>query len=300
MTATDISATPVIRVENLSVFYRVGDEEHAAVTNASFALAPGDRLAIVGESGSGKTTLSSTVAGFQSAPNARVTHDAFEFDGKPLDRTVVHRLPHRTDGLSMVFQDAMTSLEPVWTVGSQLISVLRTESKRSGRKISRKDAVREAHEWLNRVGIVDAPRVMGARPYELSGGMRQRVMLAIALSGRPRLLIADEPTSALDASLSREVMELMVTLTEETGAALIIVTHDLNLCLEYAHRVLVMKDGDVVDDEPAKTIRTGAKDPYTQGLLACIPTLASVSVDRLPTLESIARDASLAPERLAS
>lgn len=294
-----LTTAPLLSVDNLNISYRVHGVDVPAVSGVSFDLAAGDRMAIVGESGSGKSTLSMAVAGFLSAPNAVVTHDRAIFDGRPLDRTVIHRVARRTPGLSMVFQDAMTSLDPVWSVGSQLLNVLRSEARRAGRRLSSADAATEAHFWLSRVGLTDSDRVMKARPFELSGGMRQRVMLAIALCGKPRLLVADEPTSALDAALSREVMELMVQLTEESGAALIIVTHDIGLCLDYAHRVLVMSKGRVVDDVDAGAIDATARDPYTIGLLACVPTLESVNLTELPTLEAVRRRA-IAEERMAS
>jgi peptide/nickel transport system ATP-binding protein len=189
------------------------------------------------------------------------------------------RIPRNTAGISMVFQDAMTSLDPVWTVGSQLTSLLRTVEK-----CSRRAAKDRAREWLTKVGLTDTARVLKARPYELSGGMRQRVMMALALCSSPRLLIADEPTSALDASLSRTVMELMVELTEQAGTALLIVSHDLNLCLEYTDRVLVMYRSRIVEQGPSAEIQRDPQHPYTKALLSCIPTLESVNRDRLPTL----------------
>jgi len=294
-----LTPSPILSVEDINVNYHVAGSDVTAVSNVSFDLAPGERMAIVGESGSGKSTLSTAVAGFLSAPNASISHGRFIFDGHDVDRTKIHQVPQRTEGISMVFQDAMTSLDPVWSVGSQLLNVLRTQAKRAGRRLTAAEANAEARNWLAKVGLTDSHRIMKARPFELSGGMRQRVMLAIALCGAPKVLIADEPTSALDAALSREVMELMVQLTDDLGAALIIVTHDIGLCLDYAHRVLVMNRGHVVDDRDATTVEHTAEDPYTIGLLACVPTLDSVNLDQLPTLEGASRLA-FATERLAS
>jgi len=275
--------TGSLRVRGLTVAYERGGTLSTAVDSASFDLTPGERLAVVGESGSGKSTLISAVAGFLTATNAHVDYEAVNFEGQPLDRRTVHRLPRRTPGISMVFQDAMTSLDPVWTVENQIRSVLR----RSLPGLSRTGLRECAEHWLSRVGLTDSARVLAARPHEMSGGMRQRVMLAIALCGGPRLLVADEPTSALDASLSRDVMDLMAELTTEVGASLVIVTHDITLCLDYAHRLLVMKDGRIVDDVAADRIDTDARHPYTLGLLRCVPTLDSVDLEELPTLDTV-------------
>jgi oligopeptide/dipeptide ABC transporter ATP-binding protein len=179
----------------------------------------------------------------------------------------------------MVFQDAATSLDPVWTIGSQLRDVIRTT-----RGVDRKRATEIATGWLVKVGLTDTRRVLASRPYELSGGMRQRAMIALALSGKPQLLIADEPTSALDASLSREVMELLVTLTDELGTGLLIVSHDIHLCQGYADRMLVMYGGRIVETGAAATLERDARHPYTRALLRSVPTLETARLPRLPTI----------------
>lgn len=276
--------TPLLAVDRLTVRYETARGSVLAVDRASLAIRAGESVAIVGESGSGKSTLTTTIAGFLAAPTARVEAAGLRFDGRELDRSRTRVFPVRTPGISMVFQDTMTSLDPVWTIGSQLRSVLRaTASSRAER--SRAFVATAARDWLERVGLDDSERVLRAYPQELSGGMRQRAMLAIALCGRPRLLIADEPTSALDASLSREMMTLMSRLTAELDATLIVVTHDITLCMEYVDRLLVMKDGVIVDDVPAASVHRDARHPYTHGLLRCIPTFADVDRPLLPTLE---------------
>jgi ABC-type dipeptide/oligopeptide/nickel transport system ATPase component len=282
--------SPVLRLAGLDVGYRTPDGLVPAVRGASFDLFPGQRAAIVGESGSGKTTLGMAIAGFLRPGTARVTADVLEFDGVaqlPL-RAQRQRgpLPRRIPGLSMVFQDAMTSLDPVSTVGSQLVAVLRTQEG-----IGRAEAREQARSWLARVGLTDTERVLRSRSYELSGGMRQRVMIALALCCRPKLLIADEPTSALDASLAVATMELLVELTDESGAALLMVTHDINLCLRYSHQVFVMNGGEIVERGSPAELRAGARHPYTTGLLQCVPTLDSWDVDELPTMAEAAAGA---------
>jgi peptide/nickel transport system ATP-binding protein len=273
----------VLAVEGLTVRYVTPDGEHVtAVDDIDLAVGRGERVAIVGESGSGKSSTGLAVGGFLTHPSIQVTARRLEVEGRPVERRPGDRMPRRTPGMSMVFQDAMTSLDPVWTVGSQLRAVLRSTGG-----MRRRQADGAAREWLEKVGLRDTARVLAARPYELSGGMRQRAMLALALAGQPRLLIADEPTSALDASLSREVMELMVTLTEETGAALLVISHDIELCQQYSNRMVVMYRGRIVDQGASATIGRTATDPYAKALLTCVPTLDDLALDRLPTLERV-------------
>ncbi|MBM9469465.1 ABC transporter ATP-binding protein [Nakamurella leprariae] len=273
-----LTDVPLVEVRDLSVTYP-STPDTPAIAGIDLLMAPGRRVALVGESGSGKTTLAMAVAGFLPV-GVDVRAATMQFRGIDLLARKVTRIPQRTPGISMLFQDAMTSLDPVFPIGKQLTSLLRTTSK-----VSRSAARDLAREWLARVGLTDSKRVMNARPYELSGGMRQRVMMALALCTSPQLLIADEPTSALDASLSRGMMDLIVELTESVGTSLLVVSHDINLCLEFCDDVVVMYRGEVVEHRPAATIAADARHPYTRGLLACIPTLESVTTDRLPTLD---------------
>jgi peptide/nickel transport system ATP-binding protein len=273
------ASTAVLEVANLTVRYKVAEGYFTAVDNVSFSVAPGERVAIVGESGSGKTNTCLAVAGVLNHPNAVIEADAITFKGTSIAQRKRKRLPQRIPGLAMVFQDASTSLDPVWTVGSQLIDILRATQQ-----ISRKNAKAKAAEWLLKVGMADHERVMKSRPYELSGGMRQRVMVALALAGSPRLLIADEPTSALDATLSREIMQLLVALTTETGTGLVLVTHDIHLAQSYTERMLVMYGGRIVEDGAAGTLDATAAHPYTQALMRSVPTLESADLDVLPTI----------------
>jgi peptide/nickel transport system ATP-binding protein len=271
---------PLLDVQGLSVTYGTGADAVRAAQDISFTVSAGERVALVGESGSGKTATCLAIAGFQTGGRTLVSARGLRFDGRDLDRTTRHRIPAATPGLAMVFQDAMTSLDPVWTVGQQLRAVLKPGLK--GAK--RAEVLDRARSWLVRVGLHDTARVMGSRPYELSGGMRQRVMLALALCGSPRLLVADEPTSALDASLSRDMMTLLVQLTEELGTALLIVSHDLHLCQAYADRTLVMYGGRIVEQAPSADLERRAAHPYTAGLLASVPTLESANLALLPTI----------------
>lgn len=277
------ASVPLVELSGLNVSY---DPRHPPVLrDASLIIAPGERIAIVGESGSGKTTLGLSIAGFLPR-NARQSARVFSFEGRNLLEKASRSstvLPSRTPGISMMFQDAMTSLDPLWNIESQLLAVLR-----HARALNRSDARDEARTLLRRVGLSDVERVMQSRPGQLSGGMRQRAMLAIALASRPRLLIADEPTSALDASLAREALELLSELSATIGAALLLVTHDIELCLDYTDRTIVMHKGEIVEVAPSRLLADKATHSYTIGLLKCVPTLASAHLEELPTLKNIA------------
>jgi peptide/nickel transport system ATP-binding protein len=281
MTDVTQSAPVVLRAENLTVRY--GDV--VAVKSASLEVRRGERVAIVGESGSGKTSLGNAIGGFLDPLAGIVEVDSLELDGIPLQRSFApgmqERIPRRTPGLSMVFQDAMSSLDPVWSIGSQLIAVLRGTEK-----LRKREARERALGWLREVGITDPERVMTAKPHELSGGMRQRVMMAIALSSKPSLLIADEPTSALDASLAVGAMQLMVELADREGTAVLMITHDIELCRRFTDFVVVMYRGEIVEQIRSADLDE-ATHPYTQGLLQCVPTLASARLEELPTLDSV-------------
>jgi oligopeptide/dipeptide ABC transporter ATP-binding protein len=274
-----VTTSALLDVDGLTVRYGTGAAAVTAVDDVSLTVKPGERVALVGESGSGKTAVCLAVAGFLTDPGAHVSARRIAVDGTDLTGRRQHRLPRRTPGIAMIFQDATTSLDPVWTVGSQLRDVIRT---RHG--VGRRQSARLAEEWLHKVGLRDTQRVLASRPYELSGGMRQRAMIALALSGTPRLLIADEPTSALDASLSNEAMELLVELCDEFGAGLLIVSHDIRLCQGYADRMLVMYGGRLVEEGLAATLDQQARHPYTRALLRSVPTLDSATLPLLPTI----------------
>ncbi|GGG21250.1 ABC transporter ATP-binding protein [Rhodococcoides trifolii] len=283
--STALDSRSLLSVEDLTVTYGQGDDAFVAVDGVTFDIAPGERIALVGESGSGKSTLAMTIAGLIGpSSGAHIVSTRLDFDGVSRRSPTGVGLPKRTDGIAMVFQDAMTALDPVWTIGGQFKHVL------SGAGVHRRSEQRDlTRHWLTKVGLIDTKRVMKSRPYELSGGMRQRVMTALALCGSPRLLIADEPTSALDASLARGSMELLQQLTHEQGTALLVVSHDIKLCLEFSDTMLVMYRGRLVEQAASSTIVATAEHPYTKGLLGCIPTLANRSADRLPVLADFMR-----------
>ncbi|WP_415394502.1 ABC transporter ATP-binding protein (plasmid) [Rhodococcus globerulus] len=270
----------ILDIVDLSISYPAPRGMFSAVEGFTLHVTAGERVAIVGESGSGKTNSCMAIAGFLDA-SAEVTAKRMLFNSTDLLGRQSSVLPVRIPGISVVFQDAMNSLDPVWRIGSQMISVIK-----SNERVSRRVARTTAEDWLRKVGLNDVDRVLASRPFELSGGMRQRVMIALALCAGPNLLIADEPTSALDATLSRELMRLMVSLAEELGTSMLIISHDISLCQEFTDRIVVMNGGRIVEEGQSRDIATTARHPYTRGLLSCIPTLDSALLHRLPTMKS--------------
>jgi ABC-type dipeptide/oligopeptide/nickel transport system ATPase component len=273
-------ADEAIAIENFSVAYHSPAGPVEAVSDVSFSLRRSERLAIVGESGSGKTSLATGIAGLLPWDTADISYTAARVAGRPVAMHATKSVvPKRHDGVSMIFQDAMTSLDPVASVGHQFRTVL------SGRGGMRRAEIRaESIDWIERVGIHEPERVMKLRSYEMSGGMRQRIMIALALCSRPKALLADEPTSALDASVSRRIMDLILALTDEMGTALIIITHDVDLARAYTDRTLVIHRGRVMDLCATSELASPERSEYTRALMDCVPRLGDHGVDLLPTL----------------
>ncbi|MEV1292190.1 ABC transporter ATP-binding protein [Pseudonocardia sp. NPDC049635] len=269
--------TAQLEVIGLTVRYS-GQVDAPAVDDVTFSIAPGELVALVGESGSGKTTLGMAVGGF-SDPAATVTGE-LRLAGRSIPPPAATLLPYRRAGVSMVFQDPMSSLDVVWTVRSQFSAVLRGTGVTDRAEIRARTA-----QWLLKVGLTDPDRVMASRPYELSGGMRQRVMIALALCSAPALVVADEPTGSLDAENSRAAMASFIDLARDSGTSLLMISHDIRLCREYADRILVMHRGKVVEQLAANAV-DDAVHPYTRALLRCVPTMANFTVRRLPTVDS--------------
>lgn len=271
---TERNRLPLLEVDHLDVHYGA----FHAVKDASLRVYEGERVAIVGESGSGKTTLALALGGFIDIRLGTVTAERLAHRGTPLTQSRA-RIPRTVPGISMVFQDAMTSLDPVFTIGSQITSVLR---KTHG--LSRAAAAAEAVRRLDDLGVRDAELVMASRSGELSGGMRQRVMVATATAGDPSLLIADEPTSALDVKIGLATMRTLAGMADEGRAALLFITHDIELCARFADYVVVMYRGEIVENLPARDLHR-AEHPYTLGLLSSVPRLDSADLDQLPVFD---------------
>ena len=273
------SSDEAIAVEGFTVAYRTEFGLVPAVSNVSFALRRSERLAVVGESGSGKTTLAMAIAGLLPHESAQVDYQVARVAGHPVDMTASKSvIPVRHEGVSMIFQDAMTSLDPVATVAHQFRTVLGTRGRR------RSEVRAESIAWIEKVGIPNPERVLKLRPYELSGGMRQRVMIALAMCSKPAVLIADEPTSALDIVVSRRIMDLVLSLAVELGTAVIIITHDIDLARSYTDRMLVLFNGEVQDLCSTNSLTSQERSPYTRALLDCVPRLQDYDLKSLPTL----------------
>ncbi|MEN8113539.1 MAG: ABC transporter ATP-binding protein [Actinomycetota bacterium] len=272
---------PFLEVENLSVEFRIEDGTVNAVNGLSYSLDRGETLAILGESGSGKSVSAQAVMGILDTPPGFVTGGSVKFRGVDLleknkNGTFDHVVPGvRGSRLSMVFQDALTALNPVFTVGWQLGEMLRKH-----RGASRRDAREGAIELMERVNIPDARDRVNAYPHEFSGGMRQRAMIAMALSLNPEVLIADEPTTALDVTVQAQIMELLADLQEDTGMGLILITHDLAVVAEVADRVVVMYAGEIMETGDITDVYHHPSHPYTLGLMDSIPR-HDVHTDRL-------------------
>jgi len=261
-----------------------------AVDGVDFSLERGRTLGIVGESGCGKSVTALSIMGLVPQPPGRIAGGEILFDGEDLLRAKPARLRDlRGDKLAMIFQEPMSSLNPAFPVGDQI-----AESLVRHRKLSREDAARQAIEMLRRVRIAAPERRALDYPHRLSGGMRQRVMIAMALACNPQLLIADEPTTALDVTIQAQILELMRALREELGTAIILITHDLGVIAELADEVLVMYAGKVVERCPAAELFAQPQHPYTVGLLGSIPRLDR-EAGRLAAIEGIVPDAAALP-----
>jgi peptide/nickel transport system ATP-binding protein len=251
-----------------------------AVDGVSFSLAPGHTIGIVGESGCGKSVTSLAIMGLLPQTGARVTSGQVMFQGRDLLRLPRSELAGlRGDRLAMIFQEPMTSLNPSLTVGDQIGEVLERH-----RGLSHAAAFARAVELLRQVGIPMAERRASEYPHRLSGGMRQRVMIAMALACQPKLLIADEPTTALDVTVQAQILDLLRRLRDETGTAVVLITHDLGVIAELADEVVVMYAGRVVERAPVARLFAEPQHPYTIGLLGAVPRL-DAPADRLAVIE---------------
>ena len=274
-------ALPVLDVQDLKTVFRTRAGEVHAVNDVSFSLKPGELLGVVGESGSGKSVTMMSLLGLLPSPPADVRNGSVNFDGKDLLKVNQETLRSVRGGkIGFVFQDPMTSLNPVFTVGMQL-----AEPKRKHMGMNKKQAAARAQELLELVGIPDAKRRLLDYPHQFSGGMRQRVMIAIALACDPKVLIADEPTTALDVTIQAQILELMKELREKLGMAVIWITHDLGVIAGIADRVMVMYGGQVVEHAPVKELFGNPQHPYTRALLKTIPTIHGERAARLTIIE---------------
>ncbi|NMI01597.1 ABC transporter ATP-binding protein [Pseudonocardia acidicola] len=279
-------APPLLEVRDLSVaFTRRGEPDAVAVDGISFDVAPGEVVGLVGESGCGKSVTSLAIMRLLPERGNRVTGEV-RLDGTDLlTLSAAAMRGRRGRDLSMVFQDPLSSLNPVVPIGVQVTEVLRRH-----RGMRKEPARREAAELLDRVGISDARRRLDSYPHQMSGGMRQRALIAIALACRPRLLIADEPTTALDVTIQAQILGLLAELVAETGTALIMITHDLGVVAGLCDTVNVLYGGRIVERAQRHRLFATPRHPYTHGLLRSIPRLDSPPGEELPAIRGSVND----------
>ncbi|WP_254453525.1 ABC transporter ATP-binding protein [Siccirubricoccus sp. G192] len=260
----------LLEVENLQTHFRTPDGVNRAVDGVSFEVAAGETLAIVGESGCGKSVTAMSILRLIPEPPGKMA-GAIRFQGRDLLKLSESEMQSiRGNEISMIFQEPMTSLNPVLNVGRQIGETLRLHQGLSAR-----EAEAKAVEMLTLVGIPEPQRRVREYPHQLSGGMRQRVMIAIALACNPKLLIADEPTTALDVTIQAQILDLMRDLKHRVGAAIVLITHDLGVVAEVAERVVVMYAGRKVEEAAVGPLFRSPRHPYTQGLLGSVPKLGS-------------------------
>ncbi len=275
-----MSSPPLLSVRDLRVGFVTEAGRVQAVDGVSFDLAPGEVLAIVGESGSGKSVTAQTIIGLTRSPNSRIEGSTRLRGDELLDASERELRRVRGERIGMVFQDPMTSFNPVYRIGDQIVEAIRAHRGEMGDEEARRRAV----EMLDSVGIPNAEQRVADYPHEFSGGMRQRAMIAMALSLEPEILIADEPTTALDVTIQAQILDLLGRLNRERDLATILITHDLGVVAEVADRVLVMYAGRMVEEGTLDEIFYDPQHPYTWGLLGSLTRLDRPRPRRLPQI----------------
>jgi len=286
----------LLQVEHLTTAFHTDRGALRAVDDVSFSVKKGKTLAVVGESGCGKSVTALSIMRLIPSPPGRIEAGSIQFQGKDLVGLPEREMRKvRGDKISMIFQEPMTSLNPVYSVGAQIIEAIRIH-----RDVGRRAARERAVKLLDLVGIPSPGERIDAYPHQLSGGMRQRVMIAMALACDPALLIADEPTTALDVTIQAQILDLLRRLQEELGMSILFITHDLGVVAEFASEVVVMYAGRVVETGDVQSIFADPLHPYTRGLLASVPPMESSRGDgkplRLPTIEGVVPDLARLPE----
>jgi oligopeptide transport system ATP-binding protein len=283
----------VLEVKDLQTHFFTRDGVVKAVDGITYHVDEGEVVGIVGESGCGKSVSALSVMRLVADPPGKIVGGEIYFEGEDIlavDDSEMRNI--RGNRIGMVFQEPMTSLNPVLTIGRQL-----TETLELHQNMDREQAEERAAELLGLVGIADARSRLSDYPHQFSGGMRQRVMIAMALSCNPKLIIADEPTTALDVTIQAQILELMRDLAIEFGTAMIIITHNLGVVARYAQRVIVMYAGKIIEVGTAHDIYENPKHPYTLGLLQSVPRLDEVRAERLDTIEGLPPDLIEMPDR---
>ena len=274
-------AEPLLSVRDLTISFRTQRGLVRAVDSVSFEVAAGETLAIVGESGSGKSVTALSLLRLIPDPPGRIDRGEVHFGGRDLlklDDAGIRSV--RGDRIAMIFQEPMSSLNPALTVGLQVAEPIHLH-----RGTPWAAALEEARKLLEKASIPDAASRLGSYPHQYSGGMRQRVMIAMALACAPQLIIADEPTTALDVTVQAQILALLKRLTRETNSALILITHDLGVVARYADRVMVMYGGRIVETAPARELYAKPRHPYTRGLMLAVPRLDDETERRLVPID---------------
>ncbi len=260
---------PLLKIQDLAVRFNTPEGPARAVDRVSFDLAPGETLGLVGESGCGKSVTALSILGLIPEPPGKIEQGKILFSGNDLVTLEQNQLRRiRGNKISMIFQEPMTSLNPVLTIGRQVMEPLRTH-----KGLGRSEAEEETVRWLNRVKIPGARNHLRSYPHQLSGGMRQRVMIAMAMAVRPRILLADEPTTALDVTIQAQILSLMLELKKESNSSLLLITHDMGVVAQMVSRVVVMYAGEVVEQARTEALFQNPSHPYTRGLLKSMPRL---------------------------
>ena len=266
-------SSPELNIQNLKVSFDTPKGKLTAVNGINFHLNQGETLALVGESGCGKTVTALSILRLLPEPPAEISSGKILFSGQNLLSLNAKALQDlRGRSISMIFQDPMTSLNPVLTIGEQMAETLLRHTT-----MNRQEALQKSADLLSRVELPSAKEKMTHYPHQLSGGMRQRVMIAMALACAPRVLIADEPTTALDVLIQAQILELLENLKKENGMSILIITHDLGVVAEIAQKVLVMYAGEIVESGPARALLDNPLHPYTKGLIASVPKLSGLN-----------------------
>jgi peptide/nickel transport system ATP-binding protein len=275
------TAKDLLTITNLTTSFRIKDTYHAAVDDVSLSLQKNEVLAIVGESGCGKSTLATTIVGLHNEVNTKVTGDIF-YNNQNLAKLNDQQFNNlRGNDIGFIFQDPLSALNPLMRISEQIEEGLIYHTK-----LSKQQRSERVLELLNQVGIANPERVARQFPHQLSGGMRQRVMIAIALSCKPAILIADEPTTALDVTIQAQILDLLKALQTETETGIILITHDLGVVAEMADRVVVMYAGEVVEEAPVQELFNNPRHPYTRSLLNSIPQTHSEN-ERLEVIQGM-------------
>ena len=280
----------LLRVQDLSVEFTGGEQTVRVIDDLSFSLGKGETLGIVGESGSGKSVTSLAIMGLLPANTAKVAGHIFLQEEDLLALPARKMQDFRGSKLSMIFQEPMTSLNPIQTCGRQIMEVMFLHQK-----LNRSQAKEKAIDLLRLCGIPDPEQRFREYPHQMSGGMRQRVMIAMALACQPSLLIADEPTTALDVTIQAQILELIKAIKQKQSMSIIMITHDLGIVADFCDRVLIFYTGQVVESAPVSQLFSQPLHPYTQGLIRALPKI-SEQADRLEAIEGMVPDADEMPQ----